>query len=91
MSETPPLRMPTTVAQRNGIGKLASQAQERTVVLTNHGNAVAVVMSPAEYDNQRRKLVELEQTVLNTAALLVAERSSLLDATSARERLLAAD
>lgn len=91
MSATQPLRMPTTVAQRKGIGKLAAEARERTLILTVHGKPSVVVMSPSQYDAQRRKLIELEQKIIGTAAALVADRSTMLKTAEARERLLAAD
>lgn len=84
------LSMSSTVAARRGLGFLTSEAQERPVKLTSHGKPVAVVLSAAEYDEQRRLLREAEQKVLSLAANLVADRSTMLSAAEAKERLLAA-
>ena len=87
---TPPLTMSSTVAARRGVGFLTSEAQERPVKLTSHGKPVAVVVSAAEYDEQRRLLRDAELKVLSIAADLVADRSTMLTIDDARERLLAA-
>lgn len=58
--------------------------------LTSHGKPVAVVVSAAEYDEQRRLLRDAELKVLSIAADLVADRSTMLTIDDARERLLAA-
>lgn len=84
------LSMSSTVAARRGVGFLTSEAQERPVKLTSHGKPVAVVLSAAEYDEQRRLLREAEQKVVSLAANLVADRSTMLSAAEAKERLLAA-
>ncbi|WP_311245723.1 type II toxin-antitoxin system prevent-host-death family antitoxin [Microbacterium sp. WCS2018Hpa-23] len=87
---TQPLTMSSTVAARRGVGFLTSEAQERPVKLTSHGKPVAVVVSAAEYDEQRRLLRDAELKVLSIAADLVADRSTMLTIDDARERLLAA-
>ena len=87
---TQPLTMSSTVAARRGVGFLTSEAQDRPVKLTSHGKPVAVVVSAAEYDEQRRQLREAELKVLSIAAGLVADRSTMLGVDEARERLLAA-
>lgn len=84
------LSMSSTVAARRGVGFLTSEAQERPVKLTSHGKPVAVVLSAAEYDEQRRLLREAEQKVLSLAANLIADRSTMLSAAEAKDRLLAA-
>ncbi|RZT60699.1 prevent-host-death family protein [Microcella alkaliphila] len=89
MTSTEPLTISSTVAARRGVGFITTQAQERPVTLTSHGKPVAVVMSAAERDEQRRLLRELEITVLSAAANLVADRSTMLSAQEARERLRA--
>jgi len=85
-----PLSVPSSVAARRGVGYITSEAQERPVKLTSHGKPVAVVVSAAEYDEQRRRLREAELKVLSIAANLVADRSTMVSATDAKERLLAA-
>lgn len=90
MAATQPLTMSSTVAARRGVGFLTSEAQERPVKLTSHGKPVAVVVSAAEYDEQRRLLRDAELKVLSIAADLVADRSTMLTVDEARERLLAA-
>ncbi|WP_120494751.1 type II toxin-antitoxin system prevent-host-death family antitoxin [Microbacterium phyllosphaerae] len=90
MTTIQPLTMSSTVAARRGIGFLTSEAQERPVKLTSHGKPVAVVVSAAEYDEQRRLLRDAELKVLSIAADLVADRSTMLAVDEARERLLAA-
>lgn len=87
---TQPLTMSSTVAARRGVGFLTSEAQDRPVKLTSHGKPVAVVVSAAEYDEQRRLLRDAELKVLSIAADLVADRSTMLGVDEARERLLAA-
>ncbi|MFJ4998827.1 type II toxin-antitoxin system prevent-host-death family antitoxin [Microbacterium sp. NPDC088619] len=87
---TQPLTMSSTVAARRGVGFLTSEAQDRPVKLTSHGKPVAVVVSAAEYDEQRRLLRDAELKVLSIAADLVADRSTMLAVDEARERLLAA-
>ncbi|RZS55077.1 prevent-host-death family protein [Microcella putealis] len=89
MTSAEPLTISSTVAARRGVGFITTQAQERPVTLTSHGKPVAVVMSAAERDEQRRLLRELEITVLSAAANLVADRSTMLSAQEARERLRA--
>ncbi|WP_440101369.1 type II toxin-antitoxin system prevent-host-death family antitoxin [Glutamicibacter mishrai] len=91
MATSQPLRISSTVAARRGIGFIMAQAQERPVTLTSHGKPVAVVMSAAECDEQRRLLREVELKVLGMAANLVAGRSAMLTTDQARERLSAAD
>lgn len=90
MTTIQPLTMSSTVAARRGVGFLTSEAQERPVKLTSHGKPVAVVVSAAEYDEQRRLLRDAELKVLSIAADLVANRSTMLTIDDARERLLAA-
>ncbi|KQR39945.1 type II toxin-antitoxin system prevent-host-death family antitoxin [Microbacterium sp. Leaf159] len=90
MTTIQPLTMSSTVAARRGVGFLTSEAQERPVKLTSHGKPVAVVVSAAEYDEQRRLLRDAELKVLSIAADLVADRSTMLAVDEARERLLAA-
>lgn len=90
MTTIQPLTMSSTVAARRGVGFLTSEAQERPVKLTSHGKPVAVVVSAAEYDEQRRLLRDAELKVLSIAADLVADRSTMLTIDDARERLLAA-
>jgi prevent-host-death family protein len=82
--------MSSTVAARRGVGFLTSEAQERPVKLTSHGKPVAVVLSAAEYDEQRRLLREAEQKVLSLAANLIADRSTMLSVAEAKYRLFAA-
>jgi prevent-host-death family protein len=84
------LSMSSTVAARRGVGFLTSEAQERPVKLTSHGKPVAVVLSAAEYDEQRRLLREAEQKVLSLAANLIADRSTMLSVAEAKDRLFAA-
>lgn len=91
MATTQPLRISSTVAARKGIGFITTQAQERPVTLTSHGKPVAVVMSAAERDEQRRLLRDVELKVLGMAANLVADRSAMLTTDQARERLLGSD
>lgn len=91
MNEFQALKIPTTEVARKGIGYLTTQAQDRPVTLTNHGKPVAVVMSPAERDNQRRILKEAELRILEIATALVAGRSQMVSAEEAREQLLAAE
>ena len=90
MTPVHPLSVPSSVAARRGVGYITSEAQERPVKLTSHGKPVAVVVSDAEYDEQRRRLREAELKVLSIAANLVADRSTMVSATDAKERLLAA-
>ena len=91
MNEFQALKIPTTEVARKGIGYLTAQAQDRPVTLTNHGKPVAVVMSPAERDNQRRILREAELRILEIATALVTGRSQMMSAEEAREQLLAAE
>lgn len=86
MTHTQPLAMSSTVAARRGVGFVAAQAQERPVKLTSHGKPVAVVLSAAEYDEQRRLLRAAELKVLSLAANLVADRSVAVPASKARKR-----
>ncbi len=83
------LKMPTTVASRRGLGFLTTSAQSQPVVLTSHGKQVAVVLSPEEFDAQRRALAEAERRVLETVTNLVAERSTFRNADEVRELLRA--
>ncbi|MHA3685121.1 hypothetical protein ACXR2W_12800 [Leucobacter sp. HY1908] len=55
------------------------------------GKPVAVVMSPAERDEQRRALKEAELRILAVATSLAAGRSRMVSADEARESLLAAE
>lgn len=80
------MKMPMTVASRKGIGHLTKAASDKTVVLTNHGRPVAVVMSPQGYDEQRRILRETADSVLATGAALLGERSDHMDSDEARDR-----
>lgn len=80
------LKMPMTVAGRKGIGHLTNAASDKTVVLTNHGRPVAVVMSPQEYDEQRRISRETADSVLATGSALVGECSDHMDSEEARDR-----
>ncbi|MFJ2621064.1 type II toxin-antitoxin system prevent-host-death family antitoxin [Glutamicibacter sp. NPDC087344] len=91
MATTQPLRISSTAAARRGVGFIMTQAQERPVILTSHGKPVAVVMSAAERDEQRQLLRDVELKVLDMAANLVADRSAMLTADQARERLLAGE
>ncbi|MBP1326053.1 prevent-host-death family protein [Leucobacter exalbidus] len=84
MSEQSSLKIPTTVIARKGIAYLTSQAQKRPVTLTNHGLPVAVVMSHAEHDEQRRTLKNAELRILEIAASLATGLSPI--ATSAETR-----
>jgi prevent-host-death family protein len=90
MSRSQPITISSTVAARRGLGFVTSEAQERPVRLTSHGKPVAVVVSAAEYDEQRRRLREAELKILEVAATLVADRSTMLSTSAAKERLLAA-
>jgi prevent-host-death family protein len=90
MTSVQPLTISSTVAARRGVGFITTQAQERPVTLTSHGKPVAVVISAAERDEQRRLLRELELKVLSAAANLVADRSTTLSAEEAKGRLRAA-
>lgn len=85
-----PLSLPSGVAARRGLGFVTSEAQERPITLTSHGKPVAVVVSAAEYDEQRRLLREMELKILETVATLVADRSTMMTSTEARDRLRAA-
>lgn len=91
MTVVHPLTISSTVAARRGLGFITTQAQERPVTLTSHGKPVAVVMSAAERDEQRRLLREVELKVLSAAANLVADRSTMISSGEARNRLLAAN
>ncbi|KJC63525.1 type II toxin-antitoxin system prevent-host-death family antitoxin [Agreia bicolorata] len=90
MTTTKPLTLTSGTAAKRGIGFLTSEAQERPVKLTSHGKPVAVVVSAAEYDEQRRVLKEAELKLLSIAANLVADRSTMVSTNVAKERLLAA-
>lgn len=90
MTSIQPLTVSSTVAARRGVGFITTQAQERPVTLTSHGKPVAVVISAAERDEQRRLLRELELTVLSAAANLVADRSTMVSVEGAKGRLRAA-
>ncbi|BAU33297.1 type II toxin-antitoxin system prevent-host-death family antitoxin [Microcella alkaliphila] len=90
MTSIQPLTVSSTVAARRGVGFITTQAQERPVTLTSHGKPVAVVISAAERDEQRRLLRELELTVLSAAANLVADRSTMVSVEEAKGRLRAA-
>lgn len=87
MSADKIMKMPTTVASRKGIGHLTTEASEKTVVLTNHGHPVAVVMSPQEYDEHVRMLREAADSVLASGAALLAERSEFISSDEAKGRL----
>ena len=89
MTSVQSLTISSTVAARRGVGFITTQAQERPVTLTSHGKPVAVVISAAERDEQRRLLRELELKVLSAAANLVADRSTMLSTSDAKDRLFA--
>lgn len=91
MTTTPPLCISATVAARRGLGFVTAQAQDRPVTITSHGRPVTVVMSAAEHAAQGRALRGAERAVLRVAINLVADRSTTISASEARERLLAAD
>lgn len=81
------LRVPATAIARKGIGHLTDLAQDRTVLVTNHGKPVAVVESPAAHEARTAELKEAVDGVLGLAAGLVADRSSFVGAEEARKRL----
>jgi PHD/YefM family antitoxin component YafN of YafNO toxin-antitoxin module len=71
---TQALRMPITVAARKGVSAVAATAEERRVVLTNHGHPVAVVDSAERIDDALRRAREAARTVVEAAADAVIER-----------------
>lgn len=84
------LRVPATALARKGLGYLTAEAQERPVTITVHGKPVAVTVSAREHDEQRRRLADLEQRIVDQLAEIVATRSAKVPLSEARERLLAA-
>ena len=71
--------MPISVAARKGISAVAALAEDRRVVLTSHGRAVAVVDSAERIDEDLQRLREAALAVADAAADLVRGRSRMLD------------
>lgn len=72
------VRVPISVAARRGISRIAADAVEKRVILTNHGRAVAVVDNGERLDEDIRTLREAALTVVDAAAQLVWGRSEKL-------------
>lgn len=72
---TDTVRVPISVAAQRGISKLAADAADRRVILTNHGRAVAVVDNGERLDDDLRIVREASLTVIDAAAELVWNRS----------------
>lgn len=70
------VRVPISVAARRGVSKLAADAAERRVILTNHGHVVAVVDNAERLDNDLRVVREASLAVIDAAAELVWQRSA---------------
>lgn len=79
MNETQMLNMTATTAARRGVGFLTSEAQARPVKVTSHGKPIAVVLSAAEYDAQRKALRETELKVLSIFVDRVADRFDMIE------------
>ena len=75
---TDTLRVPISVAAKRGISRIAADAVDKRVILTNHGHAVAVVDSGERLDEDLRSMREAALTVVDAAAQLVWARSEKL-------------
>lgn len=70
------LRMPITTASRKGVSKVTAEAEERRVILTNHGRAIAVVDSADRLDEDLRRIREASRLVVEAAGELALGRSN---------------
>ena len=75
---TDTVRVPISVAASRGVSRLASEAADHRVILTNHGKPVAVVDQAERLDEDIRTLREAALTVVDAATQLVWERSNKL-------------
>ncbi|MDR5701500.1 hypothetical protein [Agromyces aerolatus] len=84
---TDTLRVPISVAASRGISRVAADAIDRRVILTNHGKPVAVVDNAERLDEDVRVIREAALTVVDAATHLVWERSDRLTLEQMCERL----
>lgn len=70
------LRMPISTASRKGVSGVVGLAEDQTVVLTNHGRAVAKVDSPGQVEESVRLLREASLAVIDAAGDLVEQRAN---------------
>lgn len=70
------LRMPVTTASRNGVSKLAADAEDHRIILTSHGRPVAVVDSAERLDEDMRLVREASWSVVEAAGDLALGRSN---------------
>ncbi|MSW42961.1 MAG: hypothetical protein F2842_12190 [Actinobacteria bacterium] len=69
------MRMPISSASRKGVSGVVAAAEDQTVVLTNHGRAVALVEGANQVEASARLLREASLAVLDAAADLVEQRT----------------
>lgn len=69
------LRIPISTASRKGVSGVVGLAEGHTVVLTNHGRAVAKVDSPGQVEESARLLREASLAVIDAAGDLVEQRA----------------
>jgi len=84
---TETMRMPMSVASRNGISAVAAIAEDRRVLLTSHGRTVAVVDSAERMDADMRILRDAAFAVIDAAANLVSARSHVSNLSEVCEHL----
>ena len=80
-------RVPITAASRQGVSRLAADAEAARIILTSHGRPVAVVDSAERLDEDARKMREAANAVLDAAVARLDRRSERLDLAQACERL----
>lgn len=80
-------RVPMSLASRHGVSRLASDASEARIALTNHGRIVAVVDSAERLDEDARKMREAAAVVLDSAAERLYDRSAHFSLEDACARL----
>ncbi|GAB95096.1 putative prevent-host-death family protein [Kineosphaera limosa NBRC 100340] len=80
-------RVPITLASRQGVSRLAAEADRSRIILTSHGRPVAVVDSAERLDEDARKMREAAAAVLDSALAQLDRRSERLDLAAACERL----
>lgn len=81
--------IPATLVTKRGAGFLIDQVEGKTAVITNHSKPAAVVMSPKKFDDIQRELRAASNTLIETAADLVAERSTFHSIDDAKEMIRA--
>ena len=70
------LRMPISTASRKGVSKVMAEAEQRRVILTNHGRPIAVVDSAERLDEDLRRVREASRSIVEAAGELALGRSN---------------